>query len=145
MNYLSELIFGKKTEPAKWENIYESKIVAKYCLHYCPYRYQNSGMVDINPENQVRQWKIDGINNNETYYSSTFPDFNEKIFDTEHYEQVIYNLEKKYTNLVKTNKAINNNNNIEIIKRINPETFNYNDKDYDFSRYEFIVNITEQT
>lgn len=139
MNYLSELIFGKKQEPAEWENMYESKIVVKYCLHYCPYRYQNSGMDNgINPENQVRQWKIDGINNNETYYSSTFPDFNEKIFDTEHYEQVIYNLEQKYTD-----KAINNNNNIEIIKRIKPETFNYNDKDYDFSIYQFVVCITE--
>jgi hypothetical protein len=84
------------------------------------------------------EYKKQAIDNNRSYYSSTFPDVNEKIFDTEHYEQVICNLEKKYTD-----KAINNNNNIEIIKRIKPETFNYNDKDYDFSRYEFVVNITE--
>jgi len=138
MNYLSELIFGKKTEPAEWENIPEPKVVEKYCLYYRPYSY--SGMAPIAcVDEHIREYKIQGINNNQPHYSSTFPDFNEKIFDTEHYEQVIYNLEQKYTN-----KAINNNNNIEIIKRITPETFNYNDKDYDFSRYEFVVCVTKQ-
>ncbi len=139
MNYLSELIFGKKQEPAEWENIPEPKVVEKHCLYYRPYSY--SGMVPIGlwQDEWITEYKIQGIINNGTYYSSTFPDFNEKIFDTEHYEQVIHNLEKKYTD-----KAINNNNNIEIIKRIKPETFKYNDKDYDFSRYEFVVNITEE-
>ena len=141
MNYLSELIFGKKVElpekPEPWENIPEPKVIEKHCLYYRPYTY--SGMAPVVwVDEWIREYKIQGIKNNETFYSSTFPDFNEKIFDTEHYEQVIYNLEKKYTD-----KAINNNNNIEIIKRIKPQTFNYNDKDYDFSRYEFVVNITE--
>jgi len=140
MNYLSELIFGKKTEPPEWENIktHEPKVIEKHCLYYRPYSY--SGMTPFGwwQDEQIAEFKIQGINNNQTHYSSTFPDFNEKIFDTEHYEQVIYNLEQKYTD-----KAINNNNNIEIIKRIKPETFNYNDKDYDFSRYEFVVCITE--
>lgn len=145
MNYLSELIFGKKTED--WENIpdakkiQEPKNLEKYSLSYRPYTY--SGMAPIGwwVDEWIREYKIQAINNNtEPYYSSTFPDFNEKIFDTEHYEQVIYNLEQKYTE-----KALNNKQNIEIIKRIKPDIFNYNDKDYDFSIYEFIVNITKNT
>lgn len=140
MNYLSELIFGRKQEPAEWENIKtpEPKVIEKYFLYYRPYSYSGMAPIGLWQDEWIREYKIQGIINNQTYYSSTFPDFNEKIFDTEHYEQVIYNLEKKYTD-----KAINNNNNIEIIKRIKPEIFNYNDKDYDFSRYEFVVCITE--
>jgi hypothetical protein len=139
MNYLSELFFGKKTED--WENIPEPKNLEKYCLSYCPYKYINSGMAHpLYSSDQALGWKIEGIKNNETYYSSTFPDFNEKIFDTEHYEQVINNLEQKYTE-----KAFNNKQNIEIIKRIKPHFFNYEDKEYDFSRYEFIVTITKNT
>jgi hypothetical protein len=139
MNYLSELIFGKKTE--EWEHTCEPDIIAKYCIHYCPYRYKNSCNHHPNLNSwgeEANQWRIEGINNNETDYSSTFPDFTEKIFDTEHYEQVICNLEKQYTN-----KAISDGNNIEITKRVKPYTFNYNDKDYDFSWYEFIITITK--
>lgn len=139
MNYLSELIFGKRQEPAEWENIPEPKVVEKHCLYYSPYSYSGMAPIRLWQDEWIKEYKIRGIINNHTYYSSTFPDFNEKIFDTEHYEQVIHNLEKKYTD-----KAINNNNNIEIIKRIEPETFKYNDKDYDFSRYEFVVCITEK-
>ena len=143
MNYLKDLIFGSPVNtsvntPEPWENIPEPKVIEKYSLSYRPYSY--GGMAPIACVDEwIREYKIQGIINNHTYYSSTFPDFNEKIFDTEHYEMVIYNLEQKYTD-----KAINNNNNIEIIKRIKPETFNYNDKDYDFSRYEFVVTITEK-
>jgi len=142
MNYLSELIFGKRQEPAEWENIPEPEIVEFYCIHYCPYRYENSCCLHPNPINggdDATNNKIKGIQNNETDCRSTFPDFNEKIFDTEHYEQVIANLEKTYTQ-----KAINNKHNIEIIKRLRPYTFNYNDKDYDFSWYEFVIKITKQ-
>lgn len=140
MNYLSELIFGKNTEP--WENIPEAKVIGKYCLYYSPYKFEN-----MNEINQNQECLIKGIINNETFYSSTFPDFNEKIFDTEHYEKVIYDLEQKYTNFAKTNFAKTNNpinNNIEIIKRIYPETFKYNNKDYDLSRYEFVIILTEK-
>jgi hypothetical protein len=136
MNYLSELIFGKKIE--EWENICEPKIIEKYSLSYCPYKYINSGMAHpLYSSDQALGWKIEGIRNNETYYCSTFPDFNEKIFDTDHYEQVIYNLENIYTT-----KAIINNNDIEITKRIKPHFFNYEDKQYDLSRYEFVITIT---
>ena len=141
MNYLKDLIFGAPVNtsvstPEPWENIPEPKVIEKYSLSYRPYWF--CGMAPAIWTDEVNIFKIKAIESNQTYYSSTFPDFNEKIFDTEHYEQVIYNLEQKYTN-----KAINDNNNIEIIKRIKTETFNYNDKDYDFSRYEFVVIITQ--
>ncbi len=138
MNYLSELIFGKKTED--WENPNNETV---YCIHYCPYRYENScpqhPELKINNE-KANQWRIDGIKNNETECINTFPDFDGKIFDTEHYEQVICNLEKQYTE-----KALKNGDNIEIKKIIKPYTFNYNDKDYDFSWYHFAITLTPRT
>ncbi len=141
MNYLKDLIFGTppSTPVESWETPPEPQVIEKYSLSYRPYTY--SGMAPIVwVDEWIREYKIIAINNNtEPYSCSTFPDFNEKIFDTEHYEQVIYNLEQKYTE-----KAFNNNNNIEIIKRIKPDIFNYNDKEYDFSRYEFIVNMTQR-
>ena len=65
MNYLSELIFGKKAEP--WENIPEPKVIEKHCLYYRPYSY--SGMAPIGwwQDEWIREYKIQAIDNNQTY------------------------------------------------------------------------------
>ncbi len=125
MNFLSELIFGKK-ETNHLTN------TTTYNVFYCPYYHIMSGMGGID----TTQSKIDGIEKNEPFCSSTFPDFNEKIINKDHYDQVINDLEKHYTKQAFDNKQI-----IKITKQINPKTFNYKDKEYDLSLYHFVVDI----
>lgn len=144
MNYLKSFIFGDiNTEhPVKkeWEHTNEPKNLEKYSLSYCPYGFQGSYMASINwwyEEQYLRD--VASIEKKETGCYSTFPDFNEKVFDTEHYEQTINNLEKTYTT-----KAFENKQNIEITKKITPKIFNHKEKDYDMSHYEFIVTMTEK-
>src|SRR3989344_2824325 len=141
MNFLKSLLFGNTNNTVNNTNINNtsvkdqnySKILEKYSLSYCPYRYQNSGMInDVTWREDQYRWKVTGIERNETDWSSTFPDFNEKVFDTEHYEQIIGDLERTYTA-----KAFEKKQNIEITKRIRPVIFNYNEKDYDLSYYDF--------
>lgn len=114
-------------------------ILFKYSLSYCQYKYQNSGIIPlVFPYEYLKMMKITGIKNNEPHLLSTFPDFNEKISNPEHYEQIIHDLEKTYTT-----DAIKNNHIIKITKTITPDIVNYKNNEYDLSKYEFNVTITK--
>jgi hypothetical protein len=144
MNFLKTLLFEQKTTLSSNEineiNNNKRLNLEKYSIKYCQYKYQNSGMLPLLcVDEYLRQLKIEGIERNEPYYNSTFPNINDKILNLTDYEKIINELEQKYTT-----SAFYLNKDIKIEKKITPLFFNHNEKDYNLSEYEFVVTLSDK-
>ncbi len=134
MNYLKLFHCQSVTNP---NNHNSAPNITNYFAKFCQYKYQRTGMLHpLYANDQVRGWYIDGIKNNALDYTTTFPEFNEKIADATQFNQAVLDLEQKYTT-----DAINNKKTIKIIKTVTPNIFSYNGKEYDFTDYKFEVII----
>lgn len=138
MNYIKHLLFGEKINLDNTLN--KDKMLEKYSIEYCQYKYTNSGMSHPiyggGGDMYLNQFKIEAVERSEPHYKSTFPDFNEKILNIVDYEKYIKELEQKYTS-----SAFDSNKVIKITKKITPFFFNHNNKNYNLSNYEFIITI----
>jgi chorismate mutase len=138
MNYLTSYFFGSPEKPAEWETFFENKTLFKYYLYYSPYSL-NWKQPIINGEQQWNNYMYEkAIQENKTYSMSSFPDVDRTIYDTEDYETIVNKLSELYTK-----KALDNKNVIEITRRITPASYMFEDKEYDFSIYEFIITINK--
>lgn len=159
MNYLKELFYGRpnitqqivnsnnekaiasniqNTEPIKFCELCFTKKqpYTEYSLTFCQHKHRAGILPLFCRDEYMQEHYINAIKNNNIEYDSTFPNFNESITNITQYNQFVSILEKKYID-----EAIKNKNTIKIIKTCNPNTFQYEGKDYDFTNYNFKVII----